>query len=248
MGVALILLGYFVGSFFYPGRGRYFRNCLCAVYLVCSVDNQLFCRQFNFLSVSNAREVTPDVHQQLFNVVEEMQIAANLPKMPKVYIIDEAAPNAFATGIKPENSAITVTAGLLSKLNRDELQGVIAHEMSHIVNRDILVMTFAGIMLGSIVLISEIFLKDSGSQAALRVRYRSRSSSDSGQGQIDNNGSCNNLCNSCSDCRTVVVLCNFKEKRIPRRCKRCKAHPLSGRIGFSTRKNFFNRSGFEIGK
>ncbi len=63
------------------------------------------------------------MNPQLFNVVEEMKIAAALPAMPKVYIIDEASPNAFAIGIKPEKSAIAVTAGLLSKLNRDELQG-----------------------------------------------------------------------------------------------------------------------------
>ncbi|MCF7958121.1 MAG: M48 family metallopeptidase [Phycisphaerae bacterium] len=111
------------------------------------------------LSASGATEVTHDVHPQLFNIVEEMKIAANLPVMPKVYIIPQAAPNAFATGIKPENCAIAVTAGLLSKLNRDELQGVIAHEMSHIINRDVLFMTFSGIMLGSIVLISQVFLR-----------------------------------------------------------------------------------------
>ena len=136
------------------------------------------------LSVSNAKEVTPEVHQQLFNIVEEMKIASNLPKMPKIFIINDAAPNAFATGTKPENSAITVTAGLLAKLNRDELQGVIAHEMSHIANRDILVMTFAGIMLGCIVLISEVFLKGLWFSGGSSARYRSKSSSGGGQAQL----------------------------------------------------------------
>ena len=76
------------------------------------------------LAVSGAKEVTKEVHPQLFNIVEEMKISASLPAMPKIYIINEAAPNAFATGVKPENSAVAVTAGLLARLNRDELQGV----------------------------------------------------------------------------------------------------------------------------
>ncbi len=184
MGVALVLLGYLIGSYFFPGGGGVFGIVLALlIWFILSMISYTAGGSI-LLSVSNAREVTPDVHQQLFNIVEEMQIASSLPKMPKVYIINDEAPNAFATGIKPENCAITVTAGLLSKLNRDELQGVIAHEMSHIANRDILVMTFAGIMLGSIVLISEIFLKGLWFSGGSSVRYRSRSSSDSGQGQI----------------------------------------------------------------
>ena len=112
-----------------------------------------------FLAASRAKPVTHDVHPQLFNVVEEMRIAAALPAMPKVYIINDPAPNAFATGRSPESASVAVTAGLLARLNRDELQGVIAHEMSHILHRDILFVTLAGVMLGSIVLISEIFLR-----------------------------------------------------------------------------------------
>lgn len=180
MGAALMLLGYLVGSyFFYPGGGVYGIFFALLIWFVLSMISYSAGSSI-LLSVSRAHEVTPDVHQQLFDVVEEMQIAANLPKMPKVYIIDEPAPNAFATGIKPENSAITVTAGLLSKLNRDELQGVVAHEMSHIVNRDILTMTFAGIMLGSIVLISEVFLRGLWFSGGSSGRYRSRSSSNGG--------------------------------------------------------------------
>jgi heat shock protein HtpX len=134
------------------------------------------------LAVSGAKEVTQDVHPQLYNVVEEMRIAANLPHQPKIYIISDAAPNAFATGIKLENSAIAVTAGLLGTLNRDELQGVVAHEMSHIINRDVLVMTFAGMMLGAITLMAEVFTRSlwfgGGS------RYKSKSSDKGGQAQI----------------------------------------------------------------
>ena len=110
------------------------------------------------LSMSGAKQVTHDVHPQLFNVVEEMKIASGLP-MPKVYIIESDAPNAFATGRDPEHSAVAVTTGLLAKLNRDELQGVIAHEMSHIRNYDIRFAMIAAIMVGSIALISDAFLR-----------------------------------------------------------------------------------------
>ena len=101
-----------------------------------------------------------------------MKIAAGLPAMPRLYIIDTPAPNAFATGRKPERSTIAVTAGLLTRLNRDELQGVVAHEMSHITNRDILFMTFAGVMLGSITLLSHSFLRGSmyGRRGTSRLR------------------------------------------------------------------------------
>jgi heat shock protein HtpX len=111
------------------------------------------------LAASRAQPVTHDVHPQLFNVVEEMKIAAGLPAMPKVYIINDPAPNAFATGRSPQSASIAVTAGLLARLNRDELQGVVAHEMSHILHRDILYITLAGIMLGGVVLLSQVFLR-----------------------------------------------------------------------------------------
>ena len=112
-----------------------------------------------FLAASKAQPVTHDVHPQLFNIVEEMKVAAALPAMPKIYIINDPAPNAFATGRSPERASVAVTAGLLARLNRDELQGVVAHEISHILHRDILFVTLAGVMLGSIVLLSEIFLR-----------------------------------------------------------------------------------------
>jgi heat shock protein HtpX len=135
------------------------------------------------LMASKAVPVTQEVHPQLFNVVEEMTIAANLPKMPKIYIINEQAPNAFATGRNPENASVAVTAGLLGRLNRDELQGVIAHEISHIIHRDILFVTLAGIMLGSIVLVSQVFLRGMF-YSSMGSRRQSSSSSGGGQAQI----------------------------------------------------------------
>src|ERR687893_3310094 len=110
------------------------------------------------LAASRAREVTHDEAPILFNVVEEMTIAGGL-SMPKVYIIDDSAPNAFATGRGPEHASVAVTSGLLEKLNRDELQGVIAHEMAHVGNFDIRYAMLVGILVGTTVLISDFFLR-----------------------------------------------------------------------------------------
>src|SRR5215203_1283734 len=110
------------------------------------------------LAASRAQEVTHDEAPQLFNVVEEMAIAGGLP-MPKVYIIKDSAPNAFATGRDPEHASVAVTSGLLEKLNRDELQGVIAHEMSHVGNFDVRYAMLVGILVGTTVLISDFFLR-----------------------------------------------------------------------------------------
>src|ERR671933_21443 len=110
------------------------------------------------LAASRAKEITHDDAPVLFNVVEEMAIASGLP-MPKVYIIEDSAPNAFATGRDPEHASVAVTSGLLEKLNRDELQGVIAHEMSHVGNFDIRYAMLVGILVGTTVLISDFFLR-----------------------------------------------------------------------------------------
>ena len=110
------------------------------------------------LAASRAREISHDDAPVLFNVVEEMAIAAGLP-MPKVYIIDDSAPNAFATGRDPEHAVVAVTSGLLEKLDRDELQGVIAHEMSHVGNFDIRYAMLVGVLVGTTVLISDFFLR-----------------------------------------------------------------------------------------
>jgi heat shock protein HtpX len=108
------------------------------------------------LSVSGAREIQHRDNPALFNVVEEMAIAAGIP-MPKVYVIDDPAPNAFATGRDPQHAAVTVTTGLLNMMNRDELQGVIAHEMSHIRNYDIRLMMLMAVLVGTVVMLSDFF-------------------------------------------------------------------------------------------
>ncbi len=110
------------------------------------------------LAVSRARPATKEEFPYLYNVVEGLAIAAGLPK-PRCYIINDTAPNAFATGRNPENSVVVVTTGLLEKLNRAELEGVIAHEMSHIKNYDVLVQTLAVVMVGVVVLLSDWILR-----------------------------------------------------------------------------------------
>jgi heat shock protein HtpX len=110
------------------------------------------------LNSSGAREVSAEQAPQLYNVVTEMALAAGIP-MPKVYIIDDPSPNAFATGRDPQHSSVAITTGLLNKLNREELQGVLGHEMSHIRNYDIRFTLIVGVMVGSIALLAQLFLR-----------------------------------------------------------------------------------------
>ena len=97
-------------------------------------------------------------HRQLVNVVNEMRLAAGIP-MPEVYVIDDTAPNAFATGRDPKHASIAVTRGLLEKMDREELQGVIAHEMSHVDNYDIRFTLLVGVLVGAIALLADWFLR-----------------------------------------------------------------------------------------
>jgi heat shock protein HtpX len=132
MATLLVTLGFFIGeATMGQGGGRIGIIVATGIWVIMSAAS-VFGGPDLVLKMSHAKPVTADVHPQLFNIVEEMKISAGLPVVPKIYIIDEPAPNAFATGLRPEGSSIAVTAGLLTKLNRDELQGVIAHETSHI--------------------------------------------------------------------------------------------------------------------
>jgi len=185
MAAVLLLLGFIIGMAFFGQEGGLFGLMIAtAIWLILTLISLSSGDQI-LLAASHAKPVTHDVHPQLFNVVEEMKIAAGLPAMPKIYIINDPAPNAFATGRNPKNASVAVTAGLLGRLNRDELQGVIAHEISHIVHRDILFVTLAGIMLGSIVLLSQVFLRGMfySSMTGSRRRYSSGGQG-GGQAQI----------------------------------------------------------------
>jgi heat shock protein HtpX len=182
MALCLMALGYVIGRVWFGPNGGFIGLIIASVlWLVMTMVSFAGGDQF-LLASSRAQPVTHDVHPQLFNVVEEMKIAAALPAMPKVYIINDPAPNAFATGRSPKSASVAVTAGLLAKLNRDELQGVVAHEISHILHRDILFVTLAGIMLGVMVLLSQIFFR-SMFYSALGGSRRRYSSGGKGGGQ-----------------------------------------------------------------
>lgn len=134
------------------------------------------------LAASRARAVTEDDQPQLMNVVRELTIAANLP-MPRVYVIEDSAPNAFATGRDPQHSSIAVTTGLLEKLDREELQGVIAHELGHVENYDIRFAVLVGVLVGSIALLADVFMRWTW-WGGLMGRGRSRDNRGGGGGLV----------------------------------------------------------------
>lgn len=127
------------------------------------------------LSMSHARPATKEEFPSLINTMEGLTIAAGLRSVPPLYIIDDEAPNAFATGRDLEHSAVAVTTGLLEKLDRYQVEGVLAHELSHVVNRDILLATLTAILVGTIVMLSDWLMRISFFGGGRR-----RSSSDSG--------------------------------------------------------------------
>ena len=131
------------------------------------------------LRMAGARRIQKSDHPQLWNVVEEMTIASQLGSMPAVYIVDDPAPNAFATGRKQSNCAVAVTTGLLRLLDRNELQGVVAHEIAHVKNRDVALMVTAGVMVGAIAMLADIGIRVLWFGGGAR---RSRSSSKGGDG------------------------------------------------------------------
>ncbi len=125
------------------------------------------------LTLSRARPVTKDEFPYLYNVVEGLAIAAGIPT-PRCYVIEDTAPNAFATGRNPKTSVICVTTGILDKLNRAELEGVVAHEMSHIKNYDILLSTLVVVMAGVVALLSDWILRSFFWGGGRRSRNRER--------------------------------------------------------------------------
>ena len=152
MGALLILIGYFLGLYFFDSA---IAGLVIAI-LVWAVLSLVgyFRGDSILLRMSRAKRISRDDHPRLYNVVEEMKIASGLEKMPDIYIIDDPALNAFATGRDPKRASVAITSGLLQRLKRDELQGVIAHEVSHIKNRDVLLMSMCSIMLGTIVILA----------------------------------------------------------------------------------------------
>ncbi|OGO32874.1 MAG: peptidase M28, partial [Chloroflexi bacterium RBG_16_56_11] len=152
MAAVLLLIGYFLGMAFF---GSAIGGLVIALIVWGIMSLVAFFQGDSILlSVSRARKISRDDYPRLYNVVEEMKIASGLEKMPDIYIIDDPALNAFATGRDPNRASVAITSGLLQKLNRDELQGVIGHEISHVKNRDVLLMSLSGVMLGTIVILA----------------------------------------------------------------------------------------------
>lgn len=152
MAVMLLAIGYFLGFYiFESGLAGLFIALI--IWFVMSLV-AFYSGDGILLSLSHAKKIGPKDYPRLYNVVEEMKIASGLEKMPDIYIIDDKALNAFATGRDPNKASVAITTGLLEKLNRDELQGVIGHEMAHIKNRDVLLMALTAVMLGTIVILA----------------------------------------------------------------------------------------------
>ena len=110
------------------------------------------------LSMTGAQPATREQFPELWNIVENLSITAGLP-MPKVYVVNDPAPNAFATGRDPEHAVVAATTGLLAMLNRSELEGVMAHELSHVGNRDMLVMTVAVVLAGFLAMLADFMMR-----------------------------------------------------------------------------------------
>ena len=150
------LIGYAIGFLFF--RGGVAGVVIATVLAVVLSLGSYFAGDRIVLASTGAREVTAEQEPRLRNIVEGIAIAAGVPK-PRVYVVPEQAPNAFATGRDPQHSSIAVTQGLLDTMNRVELEGVIGHEMSHVLDRDILVGTVVATVVGAAVLMSEFFMR-----------------------------------------------------------------------------------------
>ncbi len=155
--VIVITLGYFI-SYYYNNP----TILLIAIIFSLTMNVASYWWSANIvLTMSGAKEAKHDEYMDLYHLVENLSITAGLP-MPKVYIISDSSPNAFATGRNKDNAVVAVTTGLLSLLNKTELEGVIAHELSHIGNRDILLQTVVVVLVGFVSILANIFMRSGG--------------------------------------------------------------------------------------
>ncbi len=152
--VVVIVLGWFLSIYFGSPDILY----IAIVFAFFQVFFSYWFSHKIVLSMTGAKEVKREEHRDLWNVVENLSITAGLP-MPKLYIINDPVPNAFATGRDKKHAVVAVTTGLLERLDRTELEGVIAHELSHIGNKDMLVSTLVVVLVGFITLLSDMFLR-----------------------------------------------------------------------------------------
>ena len=187
MGAILIALGYFIGIA--ELENAWAGIILAAIIWLIVALSSFWGGKSIMLANTGAYQLTEANMRfhQLFNLVEEMRIAANMDFAPQVYLITDRSLNAFAVGNRRENYAIVLTMGLLEKLNRNELQAVIAHELSHIISRDSQFMTFAGTILGAIQILRKGILENrrySGGSRYRSSKSKSNSNSDSGSGKL----------------------------------------------------------------
>src|SRR6185436_1664721 len=161
MAALLVLLGAGIGQAVAPRGGAVVGALAAAGLWFILWIVALFLGDQILLSIAGAKKIEHADAPQLFNVVEEMVIASGLGRMPAIYVMPDERPNAFAAGRTPERRVVCVTSGLLRLMNRDELQGVIAHEIGHHKNGDPALMVMMGVMLGAIVLIADLVLRGS---------------------------------------------------------------------------------------
>jgi heat shock protein HtpX len=157
-GFVALLFAVGAAFVFILGNGSPIGIAIVAVIVIVSSILSYYNSDKAALAISRAKPADRQQYARLYNLVEGLCIASGLP-MPRLYIIEDDAPNAFSTGRNPKHAAVAVTTGLLEKMNRVELEGVLAHELSHIRNYDILVMTLTVTMVGIIALLSDFFLR-----------------------------------------------------------------------------------------
>jgi heat shock protein HtpX len=167
-----LAVGALIGILSYGTAGAIAGAIVLGALGVCAALYAYYLGAATVLAVVGAREADPRQYQQLYNVVQALAIGDGLP-MPKVYVMDDPSPNAFATGRDPNHASVTVTSGLLQMMNREELEGVLAHEMSHIKNFDVRMLLVVTTMIGMAALIASVFWHSVG-----RIRFGGR---DSGQ-------------------------------------------------------------------
>jgi heat shock protein HtpX len=162
VALVILLLGALGGAIGYATDIGWLGVVIAVVIAALMSIGSYFAGDALVMATSGAREVDrakpPDEYRQLLNVVTEMSLAGGLP-MPRVWVIDDTAPNAFATGRDPKHASVAATTGLIQKLDREQLQGVIGHEMSHIGNLDIRFTLLVGVLVGAIALLADFFLR-----------------------------------------------------------------------------------------
>lgn len=151
-------LGYFFGEYFVGAGAGYTFLLFALIFSSVSAFSSYYFSDKVVLSISGAKEIKREDNSVLYGMLENLCVGLGIKQVPKLYLIDDTAPNAFATGRNPDHAAVAVTKGLLMKLDKRQLEGVLAHELSHVKNYDILVMTITVVLVGTVTMIANIML------------------------------------------------------------------------------------------